>query len=186
MLRALPWICIVAIISLVQVIRVEYFDAIVFGATAVVLAVDAVAGPRIRTPRPPVWAIIAAASAIGVVLALAPRRGIVMAVAVIVVGLAAVAIAWPDPVRDDQPPGSRRTTRAAIAWAIVAIATCLLELGSFLLGRATAETKYTHPALSDLLDPMLNLPGGTAVFGALWLAVGVLLVSRGRRRGGAS
>jgi hypothetical protein len=183
--RAVPWIAIVAIISLVQVLRVEYFDAIVFGATAVVLAVDAVAGPRIRAPRPPLWAVIAAAAAIGVVLALAPRRGIVMAVAVIVVGVAAIAIAWPDPVRDDPPADVRRTTRAAIAWAIVAVATCLLELGSFLVGRETAETKYLHPALSDLIDPALNLPGGTAVFGALWLALGVLLVTRGRRRSSA-
>ena len=48
MLRAARrWIAIVAIIAIVQVIRGETVDAIVFGATAVVLAIDAVAGPRV-------------------------------------------------------------------------------------------------------------------------------------------
>lgn len=182
MIRAVPWIAIVAIIALVQVVRAEYLDAIVFGATAVVLAIDAVAGPRVRARRPPTWAIVAGAVLTGGVLAFAPRHGALAAVVVIAIGVAALAIAWPDPVRDDQPADGRRTTRAAIAWAIVAIATCLLELASFLLGRYTAETKFTHPALSDLLNPLVDQWGGMAVFAALWLALGVLLLTRGRRR----
>lgn len=183
MLRALPWIGIVAIISIVQVIRGETLDAIVFGVTAVVLAVDAVAGPRARARRPPTWTLIAGAVATGGVLAFAPRHGVVAGVVVIAIGIAAIVIAWPDPVRDDQPAQPVRVTRTAIAWAVVAIATCLLELVSFLLGRETEATKLAHPALSDLLDPLVDLPGGTAVFAALWLALGVLLVSRGRRKG---
>lgn len=184
MLRAAPWVAIVAIIAVVQVVRAEYFDAVVFGVAAVVLAVDVFAGPRIRARRPPTWTLIAGAVLTGGVLAFAPRHGLVAGIVVIAIGVAAVAIAWPDPVRDDAPSDPRRVTSAAIAWAVVAVATCLLELGSFLLGRETAQTKYTHPALSDLLNPMLDAWGGTAVFAALWLAVGVLLLSRGRRKGG--
>ncbi len=96
-----------------------------------------------------------------------------MAVAVIVSGVVAIAITWPTRSREDRPPDTRRTTRAAIAWAIVAIASLsLLELGSFLLGRETVETKYTHPARAALVDPD-GEPSGRAQHssGGLWLVV---------------
>jgi hypothetical protein len=57
-----------------------------------------------------------------------------------------------------------------------------MELWSFLMGRLTTEAKGQHPAISELLDPALDDPLGRLVFAAAWLAVGILLVTRGRRR----
>ena len=96
----------------------------------------------------------------------------------------AVALAWlrPPPRAADDDPAARhrRVRRAAIGWGGVALVLCLVELWSFLLGRFTAEAKELHPAISELLDPALGDPFGRAVFAVAWLALGVLLLTRGR------
>ncbi len=165
MIRAIPWIAIIAIIAIVQVVRAEYFRLRSCSASPPpYFGIDAaVAGPKVRARRPPFWAVLAGAVLTGGILVFAPRHGMCRR----------------DRCRSrsgsprSRSPGRtrcattgprmrRRTvTRAAIAWAVVAITTCLLELGSFLLRRETAQTKYMHPALSDLFDPMLDTWPGT-------------------------
>jgi hypothetical protein len=182
-LRALPWICIIAIIAVVQVVRDAPVDAAVFGLVAVALAIDAagVVPSRFRL-RPPLWLAIAVPVAAGVALVLAPRHGVLAGVVVGAIGIGAVALAWSDPPPVSRQPDRRRVVRASIAWAAVAIATCLWELTSFLVGRPTETTKLDHPALSDLIDPALDGMAGYVVFIVLWLAAGVALLRRGRAR----
>lgn len=188
LLRAAPWLAILVVIAVVQVLRAAPLDAAVFAVVALALAVDVLhvlPEPRaLRVPLPP---LLAAALVAVAVIAVAPRHGVVTGVVVVAVGATALALAWPDPParehgRDADGVQRRRLVRGAILWAVVVVALCLWELSSFLLGRATAATKLTHPAVSDLLDPLLDSGWGRAVFGALWLLGGIVLIRAGRRR----
>ncbi len=112
--------------------------------------------------------------------------GVGVGIAVGAVGVVALALAWLRPPKamaeDDAAVRRVRIRRAAIGWSCVVVLLCLVELWSFLMGRMTAELKGEHPAISELIDPALDGPAGKAVFAVAWLALGILLLTRGRRR----
>lgn len=184
-LRSAPWVAILVAIGVVQVVREQPFDAAVFGVAAVALVVDATgAAPAGRRPGVPLTLLIAVGCAIAVALVLAPRHGVLAGLLVGAVGLAAVALAWPAPGRpagDDDPRRRIRIRRAAVGWACVVVTMCLVELWSFLAGRVSVQAQGRHPAISELLDPALDDPIGKTVFVVAWLALGALLLTRGRR-----
>lgn len=184
-LRSAPWVAILAAIGVVQVVREQPFDAAVFGVAAVALVVDATgAAPAGRRPGVPLTLLLAVGCAIAVALVLAPRHGVLAGLLVGAVGLAAVAFAWPAPGRpagDDDPRRRIRIRRAAVGWACVVVTMCLVELWSFLAGRVSVQAQGRHPAISELLDPALDGPIGKTVFVVAWLALGALLLTRGRR-----
>jgi hypothetical protein len=177
------WIFILAAIGAVQVFRGAYIDAGVFAAIVVALVLDA-AGllPRVesarRAPHPAL--LIAILVPVAGVLILVPRHGILIGVAVVAVGLAAVAFAWPNP-RDGGGAWTRATVRAGIAWSVAGIAACLWELGMYILGTVSPGGRAAYPALSDLLNPLLDVPAARVVFVTVWLLGGVFLLRRATR-----
>ncbi len=190
-LRASPWIAIFAAIAVVQVVRDQPVDATIFGVGAVALVLDAAGAMPARRQRPslPLTAFVAGGAVVVAVVAVAPRHGIVIGVAVGVVGVVAVSLAWLLPPRTAAgelaaAAAARRVRvrRAAIGWSVVVVLLCLVELWSFLMGRLTAQAQGEHPAVSELLDPALDSPLGKAVFAAAWAIIGILLLTRGRRR----
>jgi NADH:ubiquinone oxidoreductase subunit 6 (subunit J) len=179
-LRALPWIAILVTIGVVQVIRDAPVDAVIFGTVAIALTLDAVgifsAGRPIRAP---LTVVLIGAAIAGVALVLAPRHSVLAGVIVVIVGVVAVVLAWsngPARARDD-----RRILRGSILWATVTVALLLLEFVSFLTGRFDANAKLTHPAISDLLDPLVDSWPGKIAFLAVWLLGGVAFVRAGKR-----
>lgn len=180
-LRAAPWVAIPLIIAAVQVIRGEAFDAIVFACVAVLLALDlAGAFPQPPALRLPLAPVVALGIVVVAALTIAPRHGIVAGWVVAAVGIATLVVGW-TPTRPNEPPARVKLVRGAALWAAVAVALCLWELSSFLLGRDTETAKLAHPAVSDLLDPVLDEPVGHLAFVVLWVAAGVGLLRAGRR-----
>ena len=177
------WLFVVVAIGVVQLLRRQWGDAAVFGAAAVLLAVDAAGLVRLGARARPVGTrtlLIAAAVAV-VPLVLLPRHGASIAVPMVVVGLAAIAAVWPGGRRIPRPwPRPLRTL--AVSWVVVWIAGCLWEVAEVLYGGVAPGGRAAHPALSDLLDPALDTVVGQTAFVVLWLAVGVFLVRRGSRR----
>lgn len=198
--RSLPWIAIVTLTAVVQFIRAAPIDGMVFAVVAVALLADALGMlPRIRPlARPGRLPVLAAALAACLLLVFTPRHGVVDGIVLVGLGLAVIVGGWPglraahDAGRPNEGPegrtGDRPGTpvaairRTAILWAAVAIATCLWELTSFVLGRVLPEQKAQHPAISDLLDPALDQFWFRALFVVGWVALGLALVSRGARR----
>ncbi|WP_308465727.1 hypothetical protein [Rathayibacter soli] len=82
--------------------------------------------------------------------------------------------------RNESP--ARAIRRAAILWSAMAVTLCLWEIGSFFLGMPSAAAVFAHPALSDLIVPLMNNPIGLAAGAALWLLGGAALLHRGRPR----
>ena len=167
-----------------QLYRQAFADAAVFVALAAALVVGETGilgrldGRAIR-PRRIAVAIALAIDAI--VLVFTPRHGFADGIVLAISGALVFIVAWPNDSTTDQPtqPWSPRLTRAALAWTIVGIAFCIWELAMYFLGYG-AEGRTEFPALSDILDPVLNNPVGRVIGVAAWLAGGVALTRRGR------
>ncbi len=183
---ALAWLGIVAAIGVVQLFRRQWGDAAIFGGAAALIAAEALGMLRLgdRLRRPPRVALLVAGTIAAIVLTIVPRHSVWAGLVVALLGAAAVGAAWAPP-RESQhterpwPPALRRL---GWAWAAVVVAACLWELTQVTLGGTTPGGRRTHPALSDLLDPLVGAPFGQAVFAVCWLAMGLLLVTRGARR----
>ncbi|MGN6742564.1 MAG: hypothetical protein ACTHJL_04615 [Amnibacterium sp.] len=78
-------------------------------------------------------------------------------------------------------PLGRSFRRSAALWATLAIAVAVWELLAFLLGLPSPTATLRHPAISDLLDPVADLPVGRALLAAAWTFTGLALLRRGRR-----
>lgn len=180
---AAAWLGILLAIGTVQVVREQWFDALVFAGAALALALAAVLGPGggVAAPASRAVALCAAALglAIGLVLLLAPRYSTSTQLAVCAAGALAIVLAWPQRAMVDgaRTPGQRRL---AVAWAIVIVIGCLWELAQFIVGRMHPERPAF--ALSELLDPLMQGAPGRVLFAVAWLALGALLVLRGRCR----
>jgi hypothetical protein len=178
---AQPWTLILVATGLFQVLRGAPIDGAFFLVVAIVLMMDAlgwVGGPnRARLRR---GIVIGAAAALGALMVIVPRHGIVEGVIVSAIGLSVLFFAWPTPGDTDAAPAPLR--RSAVLWSVIGVVCCLLEVSSFLLGLPSAEAKLTHPSISLLLDPVLDTPEGRVGFTALWLLSGIALLRRGRAR----
>jgi hypothetical protein len=183
------WLVILALIVVVRLSRQAWPDVALLLVVLAVLLAD-LAG-RLPHGTLDVAAtgpgVIGAAVLAGVVLVLAPRFGGVAGVAVVAVGVGTVAYAWPDRPPDDSAAEdlttwNERTTHTATAWAAAWIAGCLWELAMFLLGGRTPDAGEEYPAVTDLVNPVVDNSAGKALFVVVWLAAGVWLLGRVDRR----
>jgi hypothetical protein len=187
------WIVILILTAAFQLYRGDAIaDGIVFLSMAVALIIGETGilrglDGRMLKPRRLVVAIILAVDA--VVLVLTPRHGYADGLAIAVTGVLVFLVAWPNEKPADEDTGSAasrapwtpRLTRAAIAWAILGIAFCFWELAMYFLGYGQ-DGRTAFPALSDILDPVLDNPIGRLLGAAAWLAGGFALMRRGRGR----
>ena len=163
MLRAAPWLAILLITGTVQFVRDAPWDGVIFLTVAAVLAVDVVRPlPSWRRPRVArklvVWLVVAAA---GLLLVLMPRHSVGEGIVAIAIGLTALVFAWPDRPASARVADDRTIRRTGVLWAITALAVCVWELTSFVLGRIMPGGVIEHPAVSDLINPLLDWTGGT-------------------------
>jgi hypothetical protein len=187
-LPTLPWIAIPVITAVVQFVRDAPFDGVVFAAVAAALLVDltGVVPATRRLGRPGTIPALVGIAVVWAVLAFTPRHGIVDGIVLAGLGIALAPFAWagvaPRAGRTPRAVDERALRRTAVAWALAGIATCVWELTSFVLGQLLPEKQaLQHPAISDLLDPALDQLWFRALFVAAWLALGLALVTRGRR-----
>ncbi|MGB3732278.1 hypothetical protein [Microbacterium sp.] len=170
------WLIILALIGIVQVVRGDAFDAVAF-AVAIVLVIAGILMPQRAGRHVHTSVVVITATVLTVTVALLPRHSAGMVAAVLVTGVVALIAGWAGTASAVRPwtPGLRRL---AVAWAVILVAGCLWELAQFIVGRI-APTQPSF-ALSDLVDPLMDVPLGKAVFAMAWLACGAFLVLRGR------
>jgi hypothetical protein len=175
------WIAILLVTGAFQVYRGAPVDGCLFLAVAAVLAIDRVGALPAVGGRPavPAGVLVAGAAAVVLVAAATPRYGTGDVLVVAAVGLLVLAYGWPQTLRPPGAPG--RPVRTAMgAWSVVGVATCGWELTEYFLGRPSAAASNDHPALSDLVDPLLHAAAGRAVFTVVWLLGLAFLLRRAR------
>jgi hypothetical protein len=170
-----------------QFYRGAISDGVVFGVLAIALILDALHWmPALRTRewRPSRTLTIGALAVAAAVLALTPRHGMADGVVLVVTGILVLIVTWPDGPKTDGPKTgwTPRMRRSATLWAIIGIAVCVWELLMYFLGAYLPGGSTRYPALSDLLDPLIQNPIGRILFVAAWLLGGVALSRRGRTR----
>ena len=171
------WVAILALIGVVQVVRAQEFDAVVFFAAAGLVIVSR-RMPQRGVRGMPARPLVIGAAIAAAVMSLLPRHSVPMMLAVLVTGAAAVVIAWRGS-RTDRGRWPRVLRRLGVSWAVILVAGCVWELIQFIIGEIDpAQPSY---ALSDLVDPMLGTGLGRVVFIAAWLGCGVFLLRRGSR-----
>ncbi|MEN2738467.1 hypothetical protein ABCS02_11800 [Microbacterium sp. X-17] len=172
------WLFILTTIGVVQLLRYQWGDAIIFGTAALVLGVDlALPHGRRRARRLRLPLLLATAAIAAIPLVLLPRHSVALAIPMIAVGALAILAAWPGGTRTRRP-WSRPLRALAISWVAIWIAGCLWEIAEVTLGGIAPGGRSAYPALSDILNPVLDDVIGKAVFVVVWLAVGVFLVRR--------
>lgn len=152
-------------------------DGVVFVAAGALAAGDAPGQTlRARTPRWSSAVAMPATLVLAVALGLLPLGSWVTGVLLAVLGLAALLAALSG---GDEPAGSgwrwRRPSRTGLAWTLIALAGCLLELTAYFLGEARGAAAQV-PALSDLLQPLIDQPVWRVPLMAGWLLLGLALL----------
>lgn len=202
-----PTVAILLLASVVHVVRRDMVDLAVFAGTAVLIIVDSRRGPRqddgardepAATTTPgsggrtlPTAAVLLPVAALWSAV---PPAADTMRLLLVLTGVtvAVLVIAAPRPA-----PATRPRPRGWPWWAAIGIAASLWELQSFIWQQvAGPQAQQEHPALSDLIEPLLAGWSGRAVFLLLWMSAGWWLLRRtatlpvmgtaraGRREGG--
>jgi hypothetical protein len=183
-----PWTLILLATGLFQLFRGAPIDAAFFLVVAFLLIADAAgllwfAG----TGLPRRGIIVATAIVLGLLLMLVPRHGAAAGIIVGAAGIGLLALAWSPsgPPQAGRPRAARSQaarssamSRSAVVWVAIAVAGCLLEVATFLLGLPSSAAKVDHPSISILLDPVLDTLPGRIGFVAVWLIVLVWLLRR--------
>ena len=159
--------------------RGAWMDGIPFTLFVAMFVVDELSDGRIRVLKRPVtapkWLILSVTSALGVFLAVVPRRSWSGLLAMIVVGATALLLAWvPEPSSASRPASATRAS--AVAWSVLAAMLCLWEALAFILSRPSLAAEQEFPTVSFLLDPFVSWPAGHIIFVGLWLLGGLGLL----------
>lgn len=72
-------------------------------------------------------------------------------------------------------PPQKSMVRSTIIWSGIALAACIWELVSYILGSITGDPSRT-PTISMIVDPILHHPEGRFIFVLLWTLMGYELL----------
>lgn len=182
---ALPWVAILIITGGFHLYREAVADGVIYLVVAGAVLLDAVGILRIersaRSWQLPRGLLLGCSSILAVPLMVSPLYGAMDTVVVAAIGVIVLILCWPAvPPTAVRPQERRARRRAAILWSCAGVVFCLWELSAYFLGRPSAAAQYAFPALSDLVDPIIQTIPGRIVLVALWFLGGIALVRRGR------
>ncbi len=177
------WTGVLSIMSGFQLWRGAFVDGVLFAGIVLMLVIDRLTGGRIviirRAADAPRWVIIGVGVIIGVVLVVAPRHSTPIAFAMAIAGALAVVLAWtPSGKRPERPAPAYR--RSAVTWSLLGVALCVWEAAAYIASVSGGGDDF--PTISVLLDPVVEIPLGRALFAGLWIVGGLTLVQAWRKR----
>ncbi|MBM7800046.1 hypothetical protein JOE57_002967 [Microlunatus panaciterrae] len=181
--RVASWSMLVLLLTgIFHLVRGAPLDAVLFFGMGVALALDARFGARLAAPDVPTlpsrtWPGVVVAVLIGLLLGFASRRGLAAHLVIPAIGVATLALGWGQ--RDSAGVTPRQRLLRLSRWVVVALVLCLWELVNYLIQRVTGRD-FAHPAMSDLMDPLLDVRPLRAGLVTLWLLGGIALLRLGR------
>lgn len=183
--RVVLWLGVLTIMAVFQLWRGAWVDGGIFVVLVAVLIIDRLTHGRIRILRrpinPPKWVIFAALGVLGTVLVFTPRAGTWDLVALVLIGVVVLVVAWvPTPKRRELPDEAHR--RSSAWWTAFGVAFCVWEACAYIFSTRIPGLEDAFPTVSVLLDPVLSWTPSRAAFVVLWLWGGVILLRIRSRR----
>jgi hypothetical protein len=173
----LIWIAVLSLMASFQLWRGAWVDGVLFAALVLMLVIDRLTNGRIVIIRRAADAsrvvVLGVATILGVILVIAPRHGVVEAVAMAVAGTLSLVLAWSPTGRRPERP-ARAYRRTAVTWSILGVALCVWEAAAYIASVTFASDDF--PTISVLLDPVVSVTAGRVVFTALWIGAGLSLL----------
>ncbi|MEO7126156.1 MAG: hypothetical protein ABI382_14235 [Nakamurella sp.] len=177
-----PTVPILLAACVVHVVRRDVLDFAVFFGTSVVIIVDSRRGDgsrfdghhgdRVVTGHwQRAWLPLIGMTMFAGVAALAGSASLADRLIVTVIGIAALVIVLFAPGSKD-PRRAHRVLAGWQVWAVIGVAACLWELTSFITQQIWPLNQDAHPAISDLVGPMLVTWFPRAVFLLMWAGAG--------------
>lgn len=190
-----PTVPILLAASVVHVVRRDALDFAVFFGTAVLIVADSRfsagrrAGGRLKVDAeraghvaPDRWrrawlpllgmTVFAGVAALAVPVSLGARMIVTL------IGIAALVLVLCAPGAKNPADRTGEALAGWPVWAVIGVATCLWELTSFIAQQVWPLDQDAHPAVSDLVGPLLDTWFGRAVFLLLWVGAGWWLLRR--------
>lgn len=179
-----PTVPILLAACVVHVVRRDALDFAVFFGTAVLIVVDSrrhggVRGGSGHVDQPTasrwqrVWLPLVGVTLFSGAAALAAVASLGARLIVTLIGIAGLVLVW---ARTPRLPSRRSDGKASArgwpVWAVIGVVACLWELTSFIAQQAWPLDQEAHPAVSDLVGPLLGTWFGRVVFLMLWAAAG--------------
>ncbi|WP_166983805.1 hypothetical protein [Paramicrobacterium fandaimingii] len=186
--RDVPWLIVLLLVAVFQLIRGAWVDAAFFVAALVAATLCTWVRGSVRGTRASPGLVMLAVG-IGlltaVVLIAAPRHGLATGILVCIIGLAAAYVAifgrhtTARSMQRTTPDGAETVLRRArVAWGSLILIAGVWEATAYLTWKWGLLADGTMPSMSDVLDPVLNSPVGKSVFVVAWLAAGIFLMMR--------
>lgn len=172
-----PWVWVYAVTTGLQVFRGSPIDTLIFGSSTLVVWLDA-AGffKKSLHERPTIGnALIALVMLVlGITLSFFPRHTYLHGAVLIAILPVALYLVW----HRDRGPKEKADpmmVRTKAIWMVLCLLLCAWEFAANIMGQL-ANSLYTHPTISVLIDPFLDTTIGQTVFVVLWLFLGVGLL----------
>ena len=178
-----PWLPVLVFVTAFHITRGSQVDAVIFAIGCLILIADWkkwIPWQMPERPRISIWLIILVIAISFSVLLLTERNG--WQDRVLLLSLVPIAFTMVY-YRDHGPkPGStKQMARTKWVWMTLALLMAVSELFAFIFATVYRDDS-TFPTISILVNPVLDLPLGRAIFLTLWLLIGVGLLQIGRHR----
>ena len=169
-----PWVWVFFITFALQVFRGSAIDTIIFGSCTILVWLDA-AGfvkqslrERVKVSNSTIAIVMAA---LGITLSFLPRHTYLHGTVMLLILPVALYLVW----YKDRGPKEKADplmARTKLVWIIVSVAICIWEFAANIMGQLE-NSLYSHPTISILLDPYLDIQFGQVIFVVVWLFAGL-------------
>ncbi|MFM6971206.1 MAG: hypothetical protein ACKOWH_01280 [Rhodoluna sp.] len=180
-----PWLPVMAFTTAFHINRGSVVDAIIFGTGSLLIVADWKKWNQFGMPERPkisVWLIGLLIFISSSVLFFSKRGGWQDVALFLVLAPLAFSLIY---YRDHGPKPSLTPVmnRTKWIWMSLALFMAVSELFAYIFATVYKDDK-TYPTISVLVNPVLDLPYGRAIFLALWMMIGVgmLQITRWRRK----
>ena len=172
-----PWVWVFLVTTSLQVFRGSPIDTLIFGASTLIVWLDASGFlKRSLQERPKVNnALIAVVMLmLGLVLSFFPRHTYLHGAIMFMILPVVLYLVW----HKDHGPKEKADPimhRTKTIWKYLSLALCVWEFAANIQGQLE-QSLTTHPTISVLIDPMLDSVTGQTIFVVLWLFLGLGLL----------
>ena len=172
-----PWVWAFFVTTSLQVFRGSPIDTLIFGSSTLIVWLDA-AGFFKKSiqdqPKVSNALITIVMLMLGLVLSFFPRHTYLHGAILFLILPFALYLAW---YKDNGPKelADPMMQRTKSVWRALCLVLCVWEFGANILGQL-ANSLTSHPTISVLIDPFLDVVAGQTIFVVLWLFLGLGLL----------